>query len=215
MVLRWSEKLEDRFAAAFAIPGFYRASSYIGDTGIPLERYFDFDVIYRDPAFCRLAVELLVREVKGRAAKERVDYIAFLEKQVNTTGALILAGALTIHTGISHLVVRLWKDIPQERIKFPKEAGEYPLKDANVVLLTDYVTTGRELQPAVRAVQNLGGKVVGVVVLVWDDERFNKRGEMSEVGISEGMINLVIPASRTEQIAKESKKVLDPILAAR
>ncbi len=213
MVVHWSDKLEDRFSAAFAIPGFYRGSSFIGDAGVELDRYFDFDIAFRDPAFCRLAVELMSREVKAWAAKKRVDYIALLEKRANTTGALTLAGALTIHTGIPHLVVRLRKDIPHERIKFPQEAGEHPLKDANVVVLTDYATTGRELQPAVRAVENLGGKVVGVTVLVWNDQQFNKNGEMSEVGISERMLSLIIPASKVDQIAKESKEAVDAVLA--
>lgn len=203
MVVRWSEKLEDRFSAAFAIPGFYS----------PESDCFDFDIILRDPAFCRLAVELLSREVNVWAAKERVDYIAFLEKRANTTGALTLAGALTIHTGIPHLVVRLRKDIPHERIKFSQAAGEYPLKDAKVVLLTDYATTGTKLQPAVKAVTSLGGKVIGIVVLVWDEERFNKNGEMSEVGITEEMISLVFTKSKAKQIAVKSKKVIDAILA--
>ena len=212
MVVRWSEKLEDRFAAAFAIPGFHKASTHVGDAGIPLLRYLDFDVVYRDPSFCRLAVELLGREVRAWAAKTRVDYIAFLEKRANTTGAIILAGALTIYTGIPHLVIRLRKDITHERIPFPAEAGDFPLKNANVVLLTDYATTGRELQPAVRAVRGLGGEVVGVVVLVWDDERFNRKGEMSEVGITEEMFSLLTPVSEVDQIAKESQKTLQTIL---
>lgn len=215
MTVHWSEKLEDRFSAAFAIPGVYRGSKHAGSSGILLERYLDFDVTFRDPAFCRLAVELLSQKVKACAAKKRVDYIAFLEKRANTTGALTLAGALTIHTGIPHLIVRLRKDVRDDRIKFPPEAGEHPLKDANVVLITDYATTGRELQPAVRAVEDLGGKVVGVVVLVWDDQRFNKKGEMSEVGISEEMLSLIVPASAAEQIATESAEALHAVLAGR
>ena len=144
-----------------------------------------------------------------------MDYIAFLEKRANTTGALTLAGAISINTGIPSLIVRLRKDIPRERIKFPREAGDEPLKDANVILLTDYATTGKELQPAVKAVKNLGGKVIGVVVMVWDDRRFNKDREMSEVGISEEMLSLGIPASQAAQIATESKVTISAILAER
>lgn len=215
MVVHWSEKLEDRFSAAFAIPGFYKASTHIGDAGVRLERYFDLDFLYRDPAFCRLAVEMLSAKVEAWAAKMRVDYIAVLEKRANTTGALILVGAITIHTGIPHLVIRIRKDIRDDRIKFPRGAGKYPLKDANIVLLTDFATTGRELQPAVRAVQDLGGNILGVLVLVWDDNRFNKTGEMSEVGITEEMINLIIPISKVEQIAKGSEDSIKAIFAAR
>lgn len=213
MTAKWSKTLEDRFSAAFAIPGFYRASKHVSDAGEPLDRYFDFDIVFRDPGFCRLAVQKLSENVKDRAAKERVDYIAFLEKRANTTGAITLAGALSIDTGIPHLIIRLRKDIPHERIKFPSEAGKEPLKDAKIVLITDYANTGRELQPAVRAVVNLGGKVAAVVVLVWVVEKFNKKGEMTEVGISDEMLSLIIPASKVEQIAQESKKILDEILA--
>ena len=215
MAVSWSEKLEDRFSAAFAIPGFYRSSEHLGDAGIQLHSYFDFDLTFRDPAFCRLAVEVLSQKVKTWSVKARVDYIAFLEKRANTTGALALAGALTIHTGIPHLIIRLRKDIPHERIKFPQEAGEHPLKDANIVLVTDYATTGRELQPAIRVVENLGGKVVGVAVLVWDDQRFNKCGEMSKAGISEDMLSLVFPVSKVDQIARESNEAVKAVLAGR
>lgn len=204
-MVRWSARLEDRLLAAFAIPGFYKEGPHRG---------FDFDFVFRDPSFCRLAVELLLREVKARAVKTQVHYIAFLEKRANTTGVLSLAGAVTIYIGIPHLIVRLRKDT-YERIKFPPEAGKLPLKDANLILLTDYTVTGRELQPAVRAVQERGGKVVGVVALVWDDKRFNKNGEMSEVGITGEMLSLITPASEVKRIAKESKKALQKILRSR
>lgn len=193
MVVHWSEKLEDRFSTAFAIPGFLDATGG-----------FNFDIIFRDSAFCRLAVELLCREVKARSSKKRVDFIAFLEKQ--GIGLLTLAGAVTIYTGIPNLIIG-------ERIKFVPEAGEFPLKDAEVVLLTEYIITGAEFQPAVKAIQELGGKVVKVIVLVWDAERFNKNGEMNEVGITEEMRSLLYPASEVERIAKESKKVLQPFLS--
>ncbi len=198
MAIKWSTKLEDRFCVAFATPGFYRKSKHVGDAGVEL----DFDIIFREPTFCRLAVQLLSEKVKAWAAKERVDYMAFLEKPANTTSAITLAGALSIDTGIPHLVIRLHKDIPHERIKFPEEAGAAPLKDAKVVLITDYANTGRELQPAVRAVVNLGGKVAAVVVLVWVEEQFNKNREMTEVGISDEMLSLIIPASEVEEICR-------------
>lgn len=209
----WSDKPEDLLAAGFAIPGFYRASDHVGSTGVLLPRYFDCDLLFRDPALCRWAVETLTEKVTAVSEKGRVDYLGFLEKRANTTGALTLAGALTLSTGIAHLVIRLRKDIPHERIKFPKEAGPSPLADSNVVIITDYATTGQELQPAVTAVTHLGGTVSNVIVLVWDEQQFNKRGEMREVNIADDALTLVFRASEAEQRAKEAKKAFGSIFA--
>lgn len=152
----------------FTTPGAFRRSTHASRMGLKREFYMDFDHVVHDPIQCEQIVRLIAERIQEIQSVHPVHAVGFLEKaDGGTTGALTIAGALSIFTRLPNLVVRLWKRIPSERIKLPPVFGQSAserLADMTVVLITDHSTSGDELVQAAKAVEHFGGKVEDVII---------------------------------------------------
>jgi orotate phosphoribosyltransferase len=152
----------------FRTPGAFRTSRHASRMGLKRPFYMDFDHLVHDPVQCEEIVRLIAERIQEIHSSHPVHAVGFIEKaEGGTTGALTIAGAVSIFTRLPNLVVRLWKDIPSERIKLPPVRGQRSserLAGMNVVVVTDHSTTGDEVLRAARAVEYFGAKVEDVII---------------------------------------------------
>ena len=136
--------------------------------GLKRPWYMDFDHVVHDPIQCEEIVRLIAERIEEIQSVHPVHAVAFIEKaDGGTTGALTIAGAVSIFTRLPNLVVRLWKGIPSERIKLPPVPGQSAserLAEMSVVVITDHSTSGDELVRAAEAVEHFGAKVEDVII---------------------------------------------------
>lgn len=162
----------------FRTPGAFRTSTHAYRMGLKGKFYMDFDHIVHDPIQCEEIVRLFAEKVEEIQAAHAVEAVGFLEKaDGGTTGALTIAGAVSIFTRLPNLVVRLWKGIPSERIKLPPVPGQSASKrlaDMSVVLITDHSTSGEELVRAVEAVAHFGARVEDVIIYTSIERRLKE-----------------------------------------
>lgn len=187
-VLReWPADLNKLFLRAYATPGF--CSRHWASEGKEIPYYYDFDLILQEPTHCRWALELMAERVRKIDAQQGgVSLLAFVEKRDNTVGAILLAGALSIETGIPNIVIRLRKAVPFERVKAGKVANEKPLARKRVVVVTDLVGTGRELVAVIKSISNLGGEVTGIITFILDKDRFDTSEALEEVNFPKAKV---------------------------
>lgn len=200
-ILSWPQDARVRYAWAFKAEDVLKRSEHGISKGGRQPWYIDFDFLVRDPIHCRQVVELMVERIQRRASGG-LDYIAFLEKRANTTGAIVLAGALSMETGIPHLVIRLAKDVGFEKVKMPGKAGNLPLQGDRVLLVSDYVTKGRELLAAIRVIKMAGGEVVGVLAYVMNRDEFDQRREHWEAEVPWESVEHVYTAQEAIEAAE-------------
>jgi orotate phosphoribosyltransferase len=134
------------------------------------EKYTDLDIAVRDPIQALEWAEVyaaIITEIRTRRA---VDGLAFLKKDdvtsSNTIGALLLAALISTHPSLllPYLVVRLDKDIPHERLKFPDAADlSTILSGLTFLVVTDHITGGGEIVATVQALEDYGARVNDVV----------------------------------------------------
>ncbi len=103
--------------------------------------------------------------------------MGFIEKRFGgTVGALKASLAISIMTGIPNILIRPRKELDFERVKVPNRP-ELPrklqLSGKNVVLITDHITTGREIIKSAEIVQNNGGIVNNVLAYTLRDDRLD------------------------------------------
>jgi len=163
----------DRFRreAFVRIPGVVNENEHPLRTGEEQDYYIDFDPLINDPVECRAVVRWYTKTIRSILADHKIDVLGFIEKDRDsggTTGAIRLAGALSMETGIPNLAIRLGKELPGERIKLRprlRQTSSPPsLEGCIFVLLSDHSTTGSEGLRAVKAVEYFGGKVSDFVV---------------------------------------------------
>lgn len=153
--------------AYFKRPGAIKTSVRSLKSGGKAEWFFDVDPLLNDPVGCRNATFLYVECLEKLARQQRVDCFASIEKAGGgTVGAIRLAGAVSIYSGIPNVVIRLDKKIVTEQIKLPPvdgRPGKEQLQGAKIVIITDHSTTATEILKAVQVVKRNGGEVTDVI----------------------------------------------------
>lgn len=183
----WPKDLSKLFLRAYATPGF--RSRHWASEGKEISYYYDFDLILQEPTHCRWALELMAERVRKIDAEQGgVSLLAFVEKRENTVGAIVLAAALSIETGIPNVVIRLRKAIPFERVKAGKVPNEKPLAGKRVVIVMDFVGSGRELVAAIKSISHLGGQVTGIITFILDKVRFDESKALEEVNFPKAKV---------------------------
>ncbi len=130
--------------------------------------YFDIDRIACNPLIQR---DLINRFKEKIDVLERggmqYDKIAFIDKEMGPTGAIILASALSQKLKKEIIILRLRKKLRFDHVMVKgwiKNEGEYPLKPNDLVLLIDdVITTGSTQKRAIELVEKFGAKVTGIV----------------------------------------------------
>lgn len=113
------------------------------------------------------AIDQLYKKCEGK----KIDLVIAVESR-----GFILGGALANRLGVGFVPVRKFGKLPADRIeqKYNLEYGTDSLeihKDAvkkgqKVLIVDDLLATGGTLQAACKLVEKLGGKVVGILILI-------------------------------------------------
>jgi len=170
-------------------PNVIRRSGHRYRVGSPGEFYSDFDLLLNDPYNCRYVTAAYAQEIEEISKEYAIDLLGFVEKSDGgSVGAVRLAGALSIYTGIPNITVRLGRELEFEQVKTSRLEGEFAgkpqkawLSGALVVVITDNTSSGGEAEKAVKAVEYNGGRVKDIITYTlreWKPpatERFEKR----------------------------------------
>jgi orotate phosphoribosyltransferase len=163
--VRWKLRTEGK--EFFNKPGSIKTSIRGFKSGLIDNYYIDFDNITSDALQARNVVSQLVYKINDIKTKQRIDYLGFIEKRFGgTTGAIKASLAISIMTGIPNIILRPRKELEFERVKIPtkpKEPRRLQLNGSNVALITDHITTGREIIKSAEIILRNGGKVNDVV----------------------------------------------------
>ena len=127
----------------------------------------DITTLLKDGKAFKKAVDQLYKKYEGK----KIDLVVAVESR-----GFILGGALANRLGVGFVPVRKFGKLPADRIeqKYDLEYGTDSLeihKDAvkkgeKVLIVDDLLATGGTLQAACKLVEKLGGKVVGILVLI-------------------------------------------------
>lgn len=198
------ELFKQRFEQYYNIPGVIRGP-HAYRSGLTEDYYFDFDNIVCDPVRCELVAKWYISEVKKLS--ERADYLIFLDKEEGsgTVGAITLAGVISIETGIPYILVRLGKEIPPERVKFPVPTNKKAeaLRELSGVLISDHCTFGDELLRAADAIAVVGGHVKNIIVYSYREDKLKQSKFYEEIEPREIRFNGFMPLSEKPPIRPE------------
>jgi len=157
----------------FNAPGAIKSSLHFFKSGKPEDYFFDVDYLFNDPVSCEATVRLYVHLIQNVARRRRVDFLAFIEKPTGgqkpsggSVGAIRLAAAISIYSGIPNVTVRLAKHLASEKVKLPYNFNipqAEQLAGANVIVVTDHCSKGRELIGSIEAIEKNGGRVTDAV----------------------------------------------------
>jgi len=127
----------------------------------------DITTLLKNGKAFKKAVDQLYKKYEGK----KIDLVVAVESR-----GFILGGALANRLGVGFVPVRKFGKLPADRIeqKYDLEYGTDSLeihKDAvkkgqKVLIVDDLLATGGTLQAACKLVEKLGGKVVGILVLI-------------------------------------------------
>jgi adenine phosphoribosyltransferase len=129
--------------------------------------FYDITTLLKDPEGFRDTVDALAKEYEG----EKIDSVIGIEAR-----GFIFAPALAYHLGAGFVPVRKPRKLPAEcaEISYDLEYGQDTLqihRDAvgdghRVIIADDLLATGGTARAVVDLVEQLGGKVVGLVFVI-------------------------------------------------
>jgi adenine phosphoribosyltransferase len=129
--------------------------------------FYDITTLLKHPEGLRATVDALAAEFEG----EKIDSVIGIEAR-----GFIFAPALAYHLGAGFVPVRKPRKLPAERasISYDLEYGQDTLeihRDAvgnghRVIIADDLLATGGTARAVVDLVEQLGGKVLGLVFVV-------------------------------------------------
>lgn len=130
--------------------------------------YFDIDRLTCNPSIQKNLIDRFKEKIDALEGEGmRYDKIAFIDKEMGPTGAIVLASALSQILEKEIIILRLQKNLRFDHVKVKgwiKTRGEYPLKpNESVLLIDDVITTGTTQKKAIELVERFGAEVTGIV----------------------------------------------------
>ncbi len=139
----------------------------IPDHPKPGIQFRDITTLLQDPVGLRISVEGLVKPFRG----EKIDKVVAIEAR-----GFILGGAVAVELGVGFVPVRKPGKLPHETIgqDYKLEYGTDRIEmhtDAiapgeRVLLIDDLIATGGTLEAAIHVIEQSGGQLVGVAVVI-------------------------------------------------
>ncbi len=130
-------------------------------------QFRDITTLLQDPVGLRLSVEGLVKPFQG----EKIDKVVAIEAR-----GFILGGAVAVELGVGFVPVRKPGKLPYETIgqDYELEYGTDRIEmhtDAiapgeRVLLIDDLIATGGTAEAAIHVIEQAGGQIVGVAVVI-------------------------------------------------
>ncbi|MCX6818752.1 MAG: adenine phosphoribosyltransferase [Candidatus Aenigmarchaeota archaeon] len=129
--------------------------------------FYDVTTLLKDSG----ALQYAVKEMKKRCLEKKIDVIVGIESR-----GFILGGIIAHELGVGFVPIRKKGKLPAEVVKaeYDLEYGkdhiemhkDSILEGQNVMIIDDLLATGGTAKAAVKLVESLGGKVVGLGVLI-------------------------------------------------
>jgi orotate phosphoribosyltransferase len=153
----------------------FGASPWFLTQGRESDRYYDLDLVLRDPKATRRVTDWYASAVEDVERRHgRVDRLVFFEKDSGPVGALVLAGALIEKTGVPGMIVR-----PRRKFQVASVKGACQItKDAVVVLISDVATTGTSMEAALDVLIERGIRPTEAIVYVKRNVATTRLGEL-------------------------------------
>ena len=139
----------------------------IPDHPKPGIQFRDITTLLLDPVGFRIAVEGLAQPFRGR----KIDKVAGIEAR-----GFILGGAVAKELGAGFVPVRKPGKLPHETIghDYELEYGTDRIeihtdaiaKGEQVLLVDDLIATGGTAEAAIRVIEELGGEIIGLAVVI-------------------------------------------------
>jgi adenine phosphoribosyltransferase len=139
----------------------------IPDHPKPGIQFRDITTLLQDPVGLRISVEGLVKPFQG----EKIDKVVAIEAR-----GFILGGAVAVELGVGFVPVRKPGKLPYETIgqDYELEYGTDRIEmhtDAiapgeRVLLIDDLIATGGTAEAAIHVIEQAGGQIVGVGVVI-------------------------------------------------
>lgn len=139
----------------------------IPDYPKPGIQFRDITTLLLDPVGFRIAVEGLAQPFRG----VKIDKVAGIEAR-----GFILGGAVAMELGAGFVPVRKSGKLPHETIghDYELEYGtdrvemhtDAVARGEQVLLIDDLIATGGTAEAAIRVVEQLGGEIVGLAVVI-------------------------------------------------
>lgn len=196
--------LEKAFTSSVHVLSTAGASSY----------FFDFDRLVMDWKLSRHISDAIIDKIEKIKKIKKIDRLAFIEKrEENTIGPLLLASCIAQRTKINFIIVRMGRLITLDRVKLPKNEN---IKDLKIVLLTDVLTTGREISSAIQAIEKVGGVVSDIIVVLFRGtidvkDRFEQKGTTLHSIFNHYIIDLAIQQKKRGQGSDLNIKELEEL----
>jgi len=166
----------------FLLKGVIKESIDMLRLATPEGYYIDFDIIVNDPQRIETVTRLYAKSIKNIPFERKPTLLCFIEKNSGgTVGAIRIAGYLSVLTDITNFTLRLSKMIEDEQVKIRPFLDEYDdskggkLRNSKITIITDHITSGKEVLNAIDVIEYNGGTVTDVIAYTVKKKRLDPR----------------------------------------
>lgn len=138
-------------------------SEYTLAGGAPSRHFFDIDKLLSKARYVDVISEYYAKEINALKNENKIDKLAFIEKDIGTIGVLPLMSSILIKTKMEAFIVRLSKEAIIGKIKC--SYGAEPKKSERIGIVSDVATTSKGILDAAEAIRESGAKPLYAFVL--------------------------------------------------
>lgn len=160
----YRQKLIGQSLRDFNKKGVIKQSEHDYRSGLSGKFFSDFDVKTLTSKSMLRTYKLYVNDIEYfiEHKNRNVELFAFLDKKKKATvGAIRFSSQLSNEFDVDQIIIRPWKELTSERIKFPDELKS--IKNKRIIVITDHITTSGEITQAIDEIKKRGGIVLGVI----------------------------------------------------
>lgn len=176
-----SKELHENGLELFGVDGFLKQSLRVYKEGIQEPFFFDFDCLTENP----LDIEKVIRlyfdkfiEISKKAT-DKIDCLYFIDKEgMVNIGAIKLSALLSHYTELPNLILRPEHQIITAKIKV--SSINKIQKYAIGALITDHITTGKEILNSIKILEQFGSKISYVIAFTAYKRDFKFRDEIEK-----------------------------------
>lgn len=144
----------ERFCHVLEESGAITQSEYTLAGGAPSNYFFDTDKMMSKPKYVEIISDYFAKAIRTVMNNNKIDKLAFIEKDVGTIGILPLMSMVISKTELSAFIVRLRKQITIGKIKC--SLGIEPKPGEVIAIVSDVATTGEGIIATANAIREKG-----------------------------------------------------------
>lgn len=159
--------------------GVITQSEYTLAGGSPSNYFFDADKMMSKPEYVEIISDYFAREIITIMTNNRIDKLAFIEKDVGTVGILPLMSLIISKTRVNAFIVRLRKQVSIGIFKY--SLGVEPHRGEVIAIVSDVATSGEGISAAADAIRKKGALVPFAFVLYDREQGAKERLEKDKI----------------------------------